>query len=307
MRWPRTRLLLLAAVYAIHPDFGLAEGRTGSTVRLPLVFHPPDAVAQVGLLHESWTVRKHYETGCYYFGEGGPPSISISRELLAFYRERGFSRRSLCMALTSGIRFDPETGRRLTTYIVVYDLKALRTHPDDLGNVSPELPLAVPSCFARALPYSDCAWNYNPYTGKKLRAAETQKYRHFGQMLEEMIRTDRRAYTDDDNRCLLIEDDEELKKSAMDRMLCSHRRVWSLARPDNQDQYEYDMLNATRAYSYDVSGEFSKGFGYGLVYYDTGLGPSVSEEVTRAALDRAKKPAQIDPAKLRDLWDIGPR
>ena len=78
--------------------------------------------------------EKTFETGCYHFGEGGAVNISISAELLAYYVQQGFSRRSLCMALISAIRFDPETGRRLATYVVIYDLKELRRHPDDMGD-----------------------------------------------------------------------------------------------------------------------------------------------------------------------------
>jgi hypothetical protein len=54
-----------------------------------------------------------------------------------------------------------------------------------------------------------------------------------------------------------------------------------------------------------LSEEFPEGFGYGLIYYDTGLGSSVSVDVTKAALEGAKRPAQVDPAKLKELWGYG--
>jgi hypothetical protein len=59
------------------------------------------------------------------------------------------------------------------------------------------------------------------------------------------------------------------------------------------------------AYYFDLSEEFPEGFGYGLIYYDTGLGSSVSVDVTKAALEGAKRPAQVDPAKLKELWGYG--
>jgi hypothetical protein len=58
-------------------------------------------------------------------------------------------------------------------------------------------------------------------------------------------------------------------------------------------------------YYFDLSAEFPEGFGYGLIYYDTGLDSSVPDDVIKAALEGAKRPAQIDPAKLKELWGYG--
>jgi hypothetical protein len=58
-------------------------------------------------------------------------------------------------------------------------------------------------------------------------------------------------------------------------------------------------------YLFDLSEEFPKGFGYGVIYYETGLGPSIPVNETRAALAGAKRPAQVDPAKLKELWGYG--
>jgi hypothetical protein len=149
-----------------------------------LIFYPPESAAQAGLAHD--TEKQTFETACYYFHQGGAFNISISGELLAYYVQQDFSRRSLCMALISGIRFHPETGHRLATYVVVYML-AGGDQPE--GDIAQELPLAIPSCFARALPYSDCTFNFDPLTGKRLSAAFTQRLKAFGQKLEGAIRT----------------------------------------------------------------------------------------------------------------------
>ena len=60
----------------------------------------------------------HLKHRCYAYGDGGY-MISINDAFLKNYTDRGFSLNSMCMGLMSGIRFDPETGDHLPTYIVV--------------------------------------------------------------------------------------------------------------------------------------------------------------------------------------------
>ena len=54
---------------------------------------------------------------CYYYGAGGQ-LIRVSHERLVRYRNKGFTLDSLCLGLMSSTLFDPETGKRLPTYIV---------------------------------------------------------------------------------------------------------------------------------------------------------------------------------------------
>ena len=57
---------------------------------------------------------------CYGYGGVAVYHLSVSQVFLARYLGRGFTRESLCLALVSGVRFDPDTGRRLPTYVVVF-------------------------------------------------------------------------------------------------------------------------------------------------------------------------------------------
>jgi hypothetical protein len=308
MRISRAALALICAFYvglSLGSDM-LNAAPAAAAPKFPLIFYPPDAVAQAGLVHDGG--KKRFETGCYKFGEGGPVAISINAQLLAYYMQQGFSRRSLCMALISGIRFDPETGRRLATYVVIYDINRLRKHPyDEVGWLSPELPLAIPSCFARAVPYSDCTWNFDAVTGKKLRAVDTQRFKAFGRKLEETIRAFKNGpHEAAEDSC---ERDIDLTPAEKAQKLCSYFGgsiidTLSLAEDEHLGG-EYTHHYSIAPYYFDLSEEFPERFGYGLIYYDTGLASSVPVAVTKAALEGAKRPAQVDPTKLKELWGYG--
>src|ERR1700733_4865604 len=65
--------------------------------------------------------------------------------------------------------FSPVINRSiyLATYILV-DRKLLKPKDNEPSALSAELPMSLPSCFKNGTPYADCAWNYDPLTGKKL-------------------------------------------------------------------------------------------------------------------------------------------
>ena len=98
MKFSRAALALICAVYVgLSPGSDRLNAAPATTApNFPLIFYPPDAEAQLGLVLDGG--KKRFETGCYHFGEGGAVNISISAELLAYYVQQGFSRRSLCMA-----------------------------------------------------------------------------------------------------------------------------------------------------------------------------------------------------------------
>ena len=117
---------------------------------------------------------------CFSAG-AGHLGIDLIDEAYAKYRRKNFNFDALCMALTSGqLRFDPSTGERLPTYVMIQHIK------QDDGKVSTfisdELPFYVPSCFAKGritkenlgatLRPLGCTVGYHPWSGRKLSPGE---------------------------------------------------------------------------------------------------------------------------------------
>jgi hypothetical protein len=116
---------------------------------------------------------------CFYYGDGGIMA-HISEEFLQSYLALGFSKTSACMAVVSPIRFDPETGSRLATFVLVDPTALVDQGGRDDADSTEELPFEFPQCFHRAHPIEDCAWKYHPKTGAKL------KYTRGDGLLEEL-------------------------------------------------------------------------------------------------------------------------
>jgi hypothetical protein len=113
---------------------------------------------------------------CPFQGVGHTPTLS--RDLFDHYRNRGFSLRSLCLALGSyDVRYDPSTGHRLNRY----QLAGM----EDLEQGDIEFyrfPLHVPDCFRTVEVLEDkgatvvwrptgCVVRYHPKTGASVRNA----------------------------------------------------------------------------------------------------------------------------------------
>jgi hypothetical protein len=260
----------------------------------------------------------HFQNRCYYYGDGGW-DVSISNELLSFYKSQGFSRRSACLALVSGIRFNPETGKRLATYILV-DRKLLKRKGNETGAVSDELPLSLPSCFAGGTPYSGCAWNYDPLTGKKL--APNATVARPGMWKECRSETRTRKFCDHPWTAeeagkridaLLSTPQDGCASSAVDssdpndqlivgtiRIRCQFVANYE-AKPDDMESLVAWNTGATL---YDYSSEFPKGHGYAL-FAEGGAGPEVSPDGVKAALNGQKPQSQLEPRRLKEIWDTG--
>jgi hypothetical protein len=159
------RSMLLAA--ALSSLAARAPGQ--ETIDYPLVFETADEMEPLGLRLAGYGAAREVAPlarRCYYAGDGAP-DVSISEAFLKRYEARGFSLNSLCLALQSPLAFDPETGRRLPSYMIA-DLDAIRRNEMEEGSVSPTLPLRVPDCFKRGAPLHDCAFAYDVRSGARL-------------------------------------------------------------------------------------------------------------------------------------------
>ena len=225
-------------------------------------------------------VKIHFPTQCYYYGDGSW-DISISDELLSTYKSQGFSRRSACMALVSGIRFNPENGKRLATYILI-DRKLIKDgKATDAGALSDELPLSLPGCFKGGRPYSDCDWNFDPISGEKMSAQQTAKFRTIGQRIDESLGDPKtkRAFH-------YIKANSEFTKGKI--MVGASVNAGggddSAASSTTIEQFPRIWLRALRRRK---------------------RRPFRSPEVVKAALTSKKPPAQIDANQLKAIWTSG--
>jgi hypothetical protein len=111
--------------------------------------------------------------------------ITISNALLARYRTRGFTRATLCIALVSQARFDPETGKRLPTYVFRDDAdidQALDADADQISN-DPDL---VPGTFKSKQAVVDAIAAFKRRDYEKLNAKQTEALvRNYSAMTEE--------------------------------------------------------------------------------------------------------------------------
>lgn len=181
--------------------------KTTVAIDYPIVFNGSSPLTELGLslsIPDDQT-KPAFANTCYKYGGEAPTVylLSVSDQFLARWTKRGFTRESLCLALVSEARFDPETGQRLPTYIVRHedrikqelkgrdpasltsrDLEALT----ESGLVTAELPLAVPPCFRNGTPYLDCTWRYGMKSGRKLPQPTVDAMRRFGEEFDRFAR-----------------------------------------------------------------------------------------------------------------------
>ncbi|PJK27357.1 hypothetical protein CVT23_22645 [Minwuia thermotolerans] len=151
--------------------------------RYPVFLSDIESQRQLGLLEANYGPYRgepELPNKCFYYGDGGN-LISVSDDFLDAYVSRGFSKETMCMGLLSGIRFNPETGQRLATVVMV-DLKEVQS-PDYFGEPGPiteEIPVELPGCFHRGLPLVDCRFAHHPITGAPMKPADTDRIAEAG-------------------------------------------------------------------------------------------------------------------------------
>ncbi|MGI9351371.1 MAG: hypothetical protein ACR2O3_07395 [Rhizobiaceae bacterium] len=127
---------------------------------------------------------------CYYYGDGGY-SLSMKKSVMADFKKRGFSEEKVCLLLrVEKLRFHPENGQRLPTYVVA-NLEKLKESYSlgyaEAGVTAEELMLVVPNCYRKGSfsAYGPvimsmtlgCKMNFDPWTGIKLSKIEQRFYK----------------------------------------------------------------------------------------------------------------------------------
>jgi hypothetical protein len=272
--------------FAIIVGFFLALSSLGASAlegesTYPLVFDSPSQLKRYGIGFRGIgtdDVHIHFRTRCYYYGDGGW-DISVSDALLNTYKSQGFSRRSACMALVSGVRFNPENGKRLATYRLIDG----KLSTDVAGSGSDELPLSLPNCFKGGLPYSDCAWNFDSISGEKLSAQQTANFKAIGQRIMNFL--------------------NDPKTKGAFRYLKSDS-PYIIGNIKVGAAYNVDGGKGSAASFYGYSHEFPKGFGYAL-YASGGAAPVASPTVVKAAQTGKTSPPQLNAKQLKKLLTTG--
>jgi|GEM_PF-3387503 len=178
-------------------DFGFVSedqincGNTDDGSEFPLIFSSANELRELGVALQGYGAgnAKPLPNQCFYYGDGGY-SMSLSNKMVKRYKALGVNQETLCFVLRVGnLRFDPESGQRLPTYMVA-DMERLEKYGSDFiepGMLTEELPLHVPPCFrvnnaiskkpvGRELQHR-CNFQYDPWTGAKLSSVEKAYYK----------------------------------------------------------------------------------------------------------------------------------
>jgi hypothetical protein len=165
-----------------------------SGANYPLLFSKKDLADRIGIVLN--TPAPNFAR-CYFAGTGAA-RMAISSQFERHYLDRGFTHHSLCLGLAAAhaLRFDPETGQRLPTFLVVADPAAIRKKlaadptldPQRFASeFSREYAMRIPDCFERGLPYSDCKMRFDPVTGKALTDDAIKERLKAGHEIEQLL------------------------------------------------------------------------------------------------------------------------
>jgi hypothetical protein len=261
---------------------------------------------------------------CYDVGPGADV-ISVSHERLHRYREIGFTLQSLCFGLLSESLFDPETGKRLPTYIAIdFDkIKKINQGREQYVRNNPflnydvsmtaEHPLELPQCYRRALPYTDCVFNFDRLTGARLGDIERHNFKRLGEALDAAMVTAVRQrlactwpycpkrytrhfdyskqvgglVTHGEHGCFDQPPVYGYLSSFTENVLAPH----GIDVPPS-------LLEIGRLSCFDVSIDLPGGYGY-TTDADSTAGPSVSPELLKIAADGSRHVDQLDPVALK--------
>ena len=224
---------------------------------------------------------------------------------------------SVCLGLLGETRFDPETGRRLPTYIYIDKeelARELREDPDrkdpafGAGSINQEAPLDLPDCFKNGTPYSDCVFRFGRKTGKALTAAETTTYANLGAALDKWTRAmiatgnfiaDKLEDCDGRRPCEEIGFKVKSGNYPWSSTSSGHSRpmLTDDVALSGIDPSEWERLFRYSSAVYWVrSSKLPRGYGYNLDW-EGALDSGVSADTVKAAIDNLSKP-QINVEEL---------
>jgi hypothetical protein len=175
------------------------------------------------------------------------------------------------MGLVSAIVFDPESGKRLPTYLKV-DLEKMDRHEAEAGTATDELPLEVPDCFRRALPLSDCFMNYDFFTGEAISPVKRAALHDLGKTIEQLMNVAIARGTAcsefGDSACLSKKEygNDEQEDLVRGYLAAKGHHLPTLleATANSQEKIPKQLLDLCPATFYDFSPSFPTGFGYAL-------------------------------------------
>ena len=270
----------------------------GSAVRaqeFPLIIDTPSMLSQTGIAVSFATQVPPLKNKCYYYGDGGY-LISTSDEFYDRFKRRGFSIEAMCLGLVSETHFDPASGRRLPTYILI-DRALIKDNLRQFGKivepgaVSDELPLDLPDCFKNGTPYTDCQFSFGRISGKTLTAAQTDAYKRLGAAIDKAMAVKIRDIAPPEEFFGQDPDDALIKGFR-------HTSGYSLL-SEIEGGIPDDLKEYSSASIWLRSNSLTRGYGYGLDA-DGAAGPSANPDVLKAVTQRLSKP-QIDVQQLQQI------
>jgi hypothetical protein len=265
--------------------FVLSDG--ARSAEYPVIFTSPDALRKIGIDMNRGDLPKPYKNKCYYYGDGGQ-TISLTDEFLARFVSKGFTIESACLGLISETRFDPETGRRLATYMLV-DKEMIRQRSSEPGAATEELPLQLPPCFKNANPYTDCTFNFGRISGKKLSAEETETYRKLGAAIDTIFANEMKRNKNPQGEFY-----------GKEEALAGFRKYEGQGQPDGS-KLDDKLARYSSLSIWVRTSKLPRGYGYALDADGT-AGPSLSAAAMSAAISGISKP-QISAENLKKALD----
>jgi hypothetical protein len=272
--------------------FAIAFGSIGlpyavQAADYPVIFTSSAELRKLGIAVSYVDRPEPFNNKCFVYGDGGY-LVSMSDEFLSRFLSKGFTLQSACLGLISETHYDPESGRRLATYMIV-NREMIKQRSSEPGAATEELPLELPSCFKNANPYTDCVFRYGRQTGKKILNEGTETYRRLGAAIDAILAKEVKRSPSAS---------EDLGASKEDNGGYSEFTGQGL--PDDQ-QLDEKLQRSSSLTMWIRSSKLPRGYGY-VLDAEGGAGPSLSPAAMASAISGLSK-SQISADDLKRALD----